>query len=107
MPFGWMAVTQEPSRIMATLQSVLPMQRTSRLDADEGDAMEAPPMQEAEAACRTFRCAPLRTTETGASDGYQKQPGGARRTSKFVRMAAGCDRMFRLEGRDESRPGLV
>ena len=46
-PFGGMAVTQEPSRSMAALQSVLPIGRTSRLDAEAGDAMEASPVQEA------------------------------------------------------------
>ena len=60
MPFGRMAVTQEPSRSMAAVPSVLPMQRTGRLDAEAGDTMEASPKQEAKAACRIL---PVRRRE--------------------------------------------
>ena len=73
MPFGQRTVTQEPSRIMAALQSVLPMQRTGRPDAEAGDAMQASPMQEAGAACHTFRSALPRTAEAEVLDRYQKQ----------------------------------
>ena len=93
MPFGGMAVTQEPSRIMAALQSVLTMQRTVSAGCRGGWTLgKRRRYRKRDAACCTFWCIPSKSHEMGGTDGYPKQPGlPAGRASS--RRATICDRM--------------